>query len=245
MKSRFLECMAGIVEHQTVVVVAHRMLMRQFVPNEDWFLPSDWVWDRDLERGLSSQRKTTFICQNCAYNSAFRALSQLWSYLPLWEEWAAEVKNTRPFLTGENLDPWNWWRWLSSMSIDQDGRWRNSTASLRREWSRKVWFHGGTRDWEINPALQARPNCLVGNGSLMSVERSHSADRFGQSAGDIDSEFYLYAETITKRAGGRAIHLTFLSTRSRPLCLLRFQESRDSFSGAGSNGWTHAAGQDQ
>ena len=34
MKSRFLECMAKYREYQTVVVVAHRMLMRQFVPNE-------------------------------------------------------------------------------------------------------------------------------------------------------------------------------------------------------------------
>ena len=34
MKSRFLECIAKYREHQTVVVVAHRMLMRQFVPNE-------------------------------------------------------------------------------------------------------------------------------------------------------------------------------------------------------------------
>ena len=34
MKSRFLECMAKYREHQTVVVVAHRMLIRQFVPNE-------------------------------------------------------------------------------------------------------------------------------------------------------------------------------------------------------------------
>ena len=34
MKSRFLECMAKYREHQTVVVVAHNMLMRQFVPNE-------------------------------------------------------------------------------------------------------------------------------------------------------------------------------------------------------------------
>ena len=34
LKSRFLECMAKYREHQTVVVVAHRMLIRQFVPNE-------------------------------------------------------------------------------------------------------------------------------------------------------------------------------------------------------------------
>ena len=34
MKSRFLACMAKYREYQTVVVVAHRMLMRQFVPNE-------------------------------------------------------------------------------------------------------------------------------------------------------------------------------------------------------------------
>ena len=34
MKSRFLESMAKYREHQTVVVVAHRMLMRQFVPDE-------------------------------------------------------------------------------------------------------------------------------------------------------------------------------------------------------------------
>ena len=34
MRSRFLECMSKYREHQTVVVVAHRMLMRQFVPNE-------------------------------------------------------------------------------------------------------------------------------------------------------------------------------------------------------------------
>ena len=34
MKSRFLESMAKYREHQTVVVITHRMLMRQFVPNE-------------------------------------------------------------------------------------------------------------------------------------------------------------------------------------------------------------------
>ena len=34
MKSRFLECMAKYREYQTVVVVTHRMLMRQFVANE-------------------------------------------------------------------------------------------------------------------------------------------------------------------------------------------------------------------
>ena len=34
MKTRFLECMAKYREHQTVVVVAHRMLTRQFVPDE-------------------------------------------------------------------------------------------------------------------------------------------------------------------------------------------------------------------
>lgn len=34
MKSRFLECMAKYRDYQTVVVVAHRMLMRQFVLNE-------------------------------------------------------------------------------------------------------------------------------------------------------------------------------------------------------------------
>ena len=34
MKSRFLECLSKYRDHQTVVVVAHRMLMRQFVPNE-------------------------------------------------------------------------------------------------------------------------------------------------------------------------------------------------------------------
>lgn len=34
MKSRFLESMSKYREHQTVVVIAHRMLMRQFVTNE-------------------------------------------------------------------------------------------------------------------------------------------------------------------------------------------------------------------
>ena len=34
MKTRFLECMAKYRDHQTVVVVAHRMLIRQFVANE-------------------------------------------------------------------------------------------------------------------------------------------------------------------------------------------------------------------
>ena len=34
MKSRFLESMAKYREHQTVVVIAHCMLIRQFVPNE-------------------------------------------------------------------------------------------------------------------------------------------------------------------------------------------------------------------
>ena len=34
MKSRFLECMSKYRDYQTVVVVTHRMLMRQFVPDE-------------------------------------------------------------------------------------------------------------------------------------------------------------------------------------------------------------------
>ena len=34
MKARFIECMAKYRDYQTVVLVAHRMLMRQFVPNE-------------------------------------------------------------------------------------------------------------------------------------------------------------------------------------------------------------------
>ena len=33
-KFRFLECMAKYRDYQTVLVVAHRMLIRQFVPNE-------------------------------------------------------------------------------------------------------------------------------------------------------------------------------------------------------------------
>ena len=34
MRSRFLECMAKYRDYQTVIVVTHNMLMRQFVPNE-------------------------------------------------------------------------------------------------------------------------------------------------------------------------------------------------------------------
>ena len=34
MKSRFVECMAKYRDYQTVVVVAHRMLIRQFVPDK-------------------------------------------------------------------------------------------------------------------------------------------------------------------------------------------------------------------
>ena len=34
MKSRFLECMSKYRDYQTVIVVSHNMLMRQFVPNE-------------------------------------------------------------------------------------------------------------------------------------------------------------------------------------------------------------------
>ena len=34
MKARFVDCMAKYRDYQTVVLVAHRMLIRQFVPNE-------------------------------------------------------------------------------------------------------------------------------------------------------------------------------------------------------------------
>ena len=34
MKSRFIECMDKYRDYQTVIVVTHNMLMRQFVPNE-------------------------------------------------------------------------------------------------------------------------------------------------------------------------------------------------------------------
>ncbi len=48
--SSFLRALEKYKNYETIIIVTHGMLMRQFVPNEKWFLSSDWVWDRDLER---------------------------------------------------------------------------------------------------------------------------------------------------------------------------------------------------
>ncbi len=84
-----------------------------------------------------------------------------------------------------------------------------------------------------NPAPSSiDPTVLGGNGSYVSGEEMAQQIAFADAPGDIDSEFYLYAETMQSvRAEVERIQPDSFYHRldPGPLCLLRFQESRDRF----------------
>ncbi len=84
-------------------------------------LSSDWVWVRDMKEGLLSQRKKRHL---------YVIIPNIWDVAPTVglglcrRGWLPErVKNARhcPWQL-RKVSPWNWLRWLQSMSIpDQDG----------------------------------------------------------------------------------------------------------------------------
>ena len=83
------------------------------------------------------------------------------------------------------------------MSVGPRPRWRNLTASLVEVWCRGWSSSGRSRDWEIDPAPSSLDSTVSGgNGPLCQWEESAQQIKLrAERLGDIDSEFYLYAET--------------------------------------------------
>ena len=120
------------------------------------------------------------------------------------------------------------------MSIGPRRRWRNSTVYSVAVSSQEV----SSSSEEIQGLgsllsfFKYRPNCLKLERFSMSVERSRpSRSSFEQSVWEISTVSFIsmlrpICRACEQRLSGS--NLTFLSsTRSRPLCLLRFQGCRD------------------
>ncbi len=62
---------------------------------------------------------------------------------------------------------------------------------------RSLVLIGGIQDWEIDPAPSSLHTTVSSGNGPMSVERSRPSrlNSRAERLGDIDSEFYLYAET--------------------------------------------------
>ena len=122
------------------------------------------------------------------------------------------------------------------MSIGPRRRWRNSTASLGAEWSQEVWsLSGGIQGLGNQPySYKYQLSYLKWERSSTLVARSRpSRLSYEQSDWEISiASFISMLRPICKAYEQRlsGSNLTFLSsTRSRPLCLLKFQGSRDRF----------------
>ena len=138
------------------------------------------------------------------------------------------------------------------MSIEPRRRWRNSTVYSVGVWYQEVWSSSVVIQGLGNQpcSFKYQPNCLKWERFSMSVERSRpSRSSYGQSAWGISTVSFIsmlrpICRACEQRLSGS--NLTFLSsTRSRPLCLLRFRGPGIGFSGAGSDGRAHAVGQNQ
>ena len=62
MGARFLESMAKYREHQTVVVITHRMLMRQFVPDEKIDFCQVIECEVEIQKEVYHRKEKSDIC---------------------------------------------------------------------------------------------------------------------------------------------------------------------------------------
>ena len=164
-------------------------------------------------------------CPNCGAWSSF-----------VEEVEVAEVKNARVSLTGEKTKPMKLAE-VTSINV-------NRTKTEMEEFNRvlgggvvpgSLVLIGGDPGIGKSTLLLQVSTQLSQVGTVLYVSGEESASRLNsvQSAwGDIDSEFYLYAETNMQsvRAEVERIQPNFLiMTRFRPLCLLKFQGCRGQY----------------
>ncbi|MBZ2117284.1 DNA repair protein RadA [Streptococcus gordonii] len=149
-----------------------------------------------------AKKKTTFVCQNCEYHSP-KYLGRCpncgaWSSF-VEEVEAAEVKHARVSLTGEKTRPM---KLAEVTSIDV-----NRTKTKMDEFNRvlgggvvpgSLVLIGGDPGIGKSTLLLQVSTQLSHQGTVLYVSGEESAEQIklrAERLGDIDSEFYLYAET--------------------------------------------------
>ena len=153
-------------------------------------------------RIIIAKKKTTFVCQNCEYHSP-KYLGRCpncgaWSSF-VEEVEAAEVKHARVSLTGEKTRPM---KLAEVTSIDV-----NLTKTEMDEFNRvlgggvvpgSLVLIGGDPGIGKSTLLLQVSTQLSHQGTVLYVSGEESAEQIklrAERLGDIDSEFYLYAET--------------------------------------------------
>ena len=154
------------------------------------------------EESIIAKKKTTFVCQNCEYHSP-KYLGRCpncgaWSSF-VEEVKVTEVKNARVSLTGEKSRPM---KLAEVTSIDV-----NRTKTDMEEFNRvlgggvvpgSLVLIGGDPGIGKSTLLLQVSTQLSHKGTVLYVSGEESAEQIklrAERLGDIDSEFYLYAET--------------------------------------------------
>ncbi|MFZ2952602.1 DNA repair protein RadA [Streptococcus parasuis] len=151
---------------------------------------------------IIAKKKTTFVCQNCEYHSP-KYLGRCpncgsWSSF-VEEVEVAEVKNERVSLTGEKTRPMK----LNEVSSIQVARTKTSMEEFNRVLGGGVVpgslvLIGGDPGIGKSTLLLQVSTQLSTIGTVLYVSGEESAQQIklrAERLGDIDSEFYLYAET--------------------------------------------------
>ncbi|HFU3799884.1 TPA: DNA repair protein RadA [Streptococcus suis] len=151
---------------------------------------------------IIAKKKTTFVCQSCEYHSP-KYLGRCpncgsWSSF-VEEVEVAEVKNERVSLTGEKTRPMK----LNEVSSIQVARTKTNMEELNRVLGGGVVpgslvLIGGDPGIGKSTLLLQVSTQLSTIGTVLYVSGEESAQQIklrAERLGDIDSEFYLYAET--------------------------------------------------
>ncbi|MFC3931691.1 DNA repair protein RadA [Streptococcus dentapri] len=159
-------------------------------------------WNNNERRTIIAKKKRTFVCQECGYNSP--------KYLgrcPNCGSWStfvedvevAEVKNARISLTGEKTKPTK----LKDVSSVDYARTKTGMDEFNRVLGGGVVpgslvLIGGDPGIGKSTLLLQVSTQLANQGTVLYVSGEESAEQIklrSERLGDIDNEFYLYAET--------------------------------------------------
>ncbi|MGT2923755.1 DNA repair protein RadA [Streptococcus caviae] len=159
-------------------------------------------WDSKERRTIIAKKKTTFVCQECGYNSP-KYLGRCpncssWSSF-VEEVEVAEVKNARVSLTGEKTKPIK----LNQVTSNQVARIKTEMSEFNRVLGGGVVpgslvLIGGDPGIGKSTLLLQVSTQLANKGCVLYVSGEESAEQIklrSERLGDIDNEFYLYAET--------------------------------------------------
>lgn len=176
-------------------------------------------WNSNERRITIAKKKTTFVCQECGYNSP-KYLGRCpncssWSSF-VEEVEVAEVKNARVSLIGEKTRPVK----LNQVTSSQATRVKTNMEEFNRVLGGGVVpgslvLIGGDPGIGKSTLLLQVSTQLANKGTVFYVSGEESAEQIklrSERLGDIDNEFYLYAETNMQsiRAEIEKIHPDFL-----------------------------------